>query len=87
MVGLSAGALTNFEKGRRRISLDWLQKTSEALDTPVAYFLGDERGHKKVATGDPRERWLVNAWRKLRRHKQLRGDLLQLMKDLAKLQG
>jgi transcriptional regulator with XRE-family HTH domain len=31
MVGISTGALTNFEKGRRRISLDWLQKISEAL--------------------------------------------------------
>jgi transcriptional regulator with XRE-family HTH domain len=84
MVGISAGALTNFEKGRRQISLDWLQKISEALDTPIAYFLGDERARKKV--GDPRERRLVEAWRKLRGHRQLRGDFLELMKDLAKLQ-
>ena len=32
MVGISPGALTNFEKGRRRISLDWLHKIAEALD-------------------------------------------------------
>ncbi len=43
MVGISPGALTNFEKGRRRISLDWLHKIAEALDTPVAYFLPDEK--------------------------------------------
>jgi len=63
MVGISPGALTNFEKGRRTISLDWLQTIADALDTPIAYFLPD--GEKKMATGDPREKRLLAAWRLL----------------------
>jgi transcriptional regulator with XRE-family HTH domain len=54
VVGVSPGALTNFEKGRRRISLDWLQRISEALDTPMAYFLPEERAKRlalKLADG------------------------------------
>ena len=47
MVGITPGALTNFEKGRRRISLDWLQKIADALDTPVAYFLEDGRSQSR----------------------------------------
>ncbi len=41
-VGISHGALTNFEKGRRRISIDWLKKIADALDAPVAYILEDD---------------------------------------------
>ena len=61
MVGISPGALTNFEKGRRRISLDWLHKIAEALDTPVSYFLPDEKDKSRATPGDPRERRLLNA--------------------------
>ena len=87
MVGISAGALTNFEKGRRRVSLDWLQKISEALDTPVAYFLPDERDKKKTLPGDPRERRLLNAWRLLNRDERLRGDFLGLADHLGGTNG
>jgi len=83
MVGISAGALTNFEKGRRRVSLDWLHKISEALDTPVAYFLPDERDRKKTPTGDPRERRLLNAWRSLNGDARLRSDFLHLMSHMG----
>ena len=44
MVGITPGALTNFEKGRRQVSLDWLERIADALDTPVAYFQGEGRG-------------------------------------------
>ena len=54
MVGISPGALTNFEKGRRSVSLDWLRTITDALDTPTSYFLPD--GEKKIATGDPQEK-------------------------------
>jgi len=64
MVGISPGALTNFEKGRRSISLDWLRRIADALNTPIAYFLPD--GEKKMATGDPREKRLLAAWRLLK---------------------
>lgn len=87
MVGISPGALTNFEKGRRRISLDWLQKISEALDTPVAYFLPDEKEKNKTAPGDPRERRLLNAWRLLGKNEALRSDFLQLMEHMGKSAG
>jgi transcriptional regulator with XRE-family HTH domain len=82
MVGISAGALTNFEKGRRRVSLDWLHKISEALDTPVAYFLPDERD-RKTPPGDPRERRLLNAWRQLSVDGRLRTDFLHLASHLG----
>ena len=75
MVGVSPGALTNFEKGRRRISLDWLQRISEPLDTPIAYFLDDPKPQSKIVAGDPREKRLLNAWRRLRSD-ILRNDFL-----------
>jgi len=84
MVGISAGALTNFEKGRRHISLDWLQKISDALNTPIAYFLPDERKRKRIRPGDPREIRLLSAWRRSGSNAALRNGFLQLMKDMAK---
>ncbi len=86
MVGVSPGGLTNFEKGRRRISLDWLKKISEALDTPMAYFLEDQRGKSKIVAGDPREKRLLDAWRRLRSD-ILRKDFLRLMEHLGNLRG
>ncbi len=79
VVGISPGALTNFEKGRRGISLDWLRTIADALDTPIAYFLPE--GKKKIATGDPREKRLLAAWRLL--GTVLRRDFLSLMEHLG----
>ena len=87
MVGISPGALTNFEKGRRRISLDWLHRIAEALDTPVAYFLPDEKDKSRATPGDPRERRLLNAWRMLGKNDQLRADFLQLLDHLGRTKG
>jgi transcriptional regulator with XRE-family HTH domain len=87
MVGISPGALTNFEKGRRRISLDWLQKIAEALDTPVSYFLPDEKDRARGTPGDPRERRLLTAWRALGKGDVLRSDFLQLMEHLGRAKG
>lgn len=87
MVGISPGALTNFEKGRRRISLDWLQKIADALDTPMSYFLPDEKERNRATPGDPRERRLLNAWRQLGRNEVLRSDFLQLMEHLGRAKG
>ncbi len=78
-VGISNGALTNFEKGRRRVSLDWLQKIADALDTPVAYFIEEDA---RTSAGHPKERRLLVAWRKLT--PLLRRDFLQLIIDLSK---
>ncbi len=87
MVGISPGALTNFEKGRRRISLDWLHRIAEALDTPVAYFLPDEKDKSRATPGDPRERRLLNAWRLLGKNDLLRADFLQLLDHLGRAKG
>jgi transcriptional regulator with XRE-family HTH domain len=81
MVGITPGALTNFEKGRRSVSLEWLRAIADALNTPIAYFLPD--GEKKIATGDPREKRLLAAWRLL--GTVLRRDFLSLMGHLGKL--
>ncbi len=83
MVGISPGALTNFEKGRRSISLDWLRAIADALDTPIAYFLSEGRGEKKIATGDPREKRLLNGWRLLRNNPRLRKAFLRIIQDLG----
>jgi len=87
MVGISPGALTNFEKGRRRISLDWLQRVSEALDTPMAYFMPDEKQKAKTPPGDPRERRLLNAWRLMENNEPLRDDFVRIMGHLGKPVG
>ena len=87
MVGISPGALTNFEKGRRRISLDWLHRIAEALDTPVAYFLPDEAEKNRATPGDPRERRLLNAWRQLSRSEVLKADFIQLLDHLGRAKG
>lgn len=87
MVGISPGALTNFEKGRRRISLDWLQRIAEALDTPMAYFLPDEKDQSRATPGDPRERRLLAAWRELAKNEALKGDFLRLLEHLGQTKG
>ncbi len=85
MVGISAGAVTNFEKGRRRISLDWLRRIADALDSPIAYFLVDDRGKGEIVPGDPREKRLVEAWRLLGNNPSVQTDFLRIMEDLGRL--
>ena len=87
MVGITPGALTNFEKGRRHVSLDWLERIADALDTPVAYFLGEGRGGKKIAAGDPREKRLLDDWRLLKDKPTLQEDFFRIMEDLGRSAG
>ena len=87
MVGISPGGLTNFEKGRRNISLDWLRKIAAALDAPIAYFLAEGRGSKKIAAGDPRKKQLLDAWRLLKDKPILQRDFLRIMQDLGRSAG
>jgi len=84
MVGISAGAVTNFEKCRRRISLGWLRRIANALDTPIAYFLAERHETRKVTPGDPREKRLLDAWRLLRNNRMLQTDFLRIMEDLGR---
>ncbi len=87
MVGITPGALTNFEKGRRQVSLDWLERIADALDTPVAYFQGEGRGGKKIAAGDPWEKQLLDAWRRLKDNPTLQKDFLRIMEHLGRSAG
>jgi len=87
MVGISPGGLTNFEKGRRSISLDWLRRIAAALDAPVAYFLAEGPTGKKIVAGDPREKLLLDAWRLLKDKPILQGDFLHIMQDLGRSAG
>ena len=86
IVGLSPGALTNFEKGRRRISLEWLREIADALDTPLAYFLDeDRRGKRKIVPGDPREKRLIEAWRALAKQPAQQGEIRGLYRAIKKV--
>ncbi len=85
IIGITPGALTNFEKSRRGISVDWLKKIADALDTPLVYFLDEDgRGKRKTTPGDPRERQLIEAWRKLKNHPTLQADFARLMEHLGR---
>ena len=53
-INISQGALTNFELGRRKISLEWLLKISHALEVPVGYF--HERRRTPARGGHARPR-------------------------------
>ncbi len=54
MVGITPGALTNFEKGRRQVSLDWLERIADALDTPSPTSWGrDEAAVCSTTSGWP----------------------------------
>ena len=87
MAGISPGALTNFEKGRRQVSLYWLKRIADALDAPVAYFLAEGRSGKKIAAGDPRKKLLLDAWRLLKDNPTLQRDFLRITKDLGRSAG
>ena len=88
MIGISSGSLTNFEKGRRPISLEWLQRIANALDVPISYFLPDNTtAVNRTILSDPRERRLLNAWRRLGKSDLLRRDFLQLLDHLGQDKG
>ena len=63
--GLSASALSNFEQGRRRISLEWLRKLSKVLGVTVSDLIPDSRVRKPLAENDEEEN-LLASWRKIR---------------------
>ncbi len=67
-VGISPGGLTNLEKGRRNVSLDWLMKIAKALDVKPSAFL--DRLDLPKRTPNPRERHLVERYRKLTHKRQ-----------------
>lgn len=79
--GLSASALSNFEQGRRRISLEWLRKISKVLGVPVSDLIPDSRVRKPLAENTEEENLLAN-WRKIR-NADLQDQLLELIEVTA----
>lgn len=43
LVGCSQSALSNYEKGKRRLYLSQLEKIAEILDKPLEYFVENNR--------------------------------------------
>ena len=82
--GLSASALSNFEQGRRRISLEWLRKISKVLNVPVSDLIPDSRVRKPLAENNEEEN-LLASWRKIR-NADLQDQLLELMEVTAQSQ-
>ncbi len=62
--GLSPSALSNFEQGRRRTSLDWLKKISKALGVSISDLIPESRSRRPLAETKEEER-LLNHWRKI----------------------
>lgn len=82
-IGISQGALTNFELGRRKISLEWLVKIARALETPIGYFLVDIEPQVDDRLLSPKERRLVRAFQKLSKDARLQNDLLQTLERMG----
>lgn len=82
-IGISQGALTNFELGRRKISLEWLVKISRALEVPVSYFVGAvEPAGSDDALG-PKEHRLLRAFRRIARDPRLQMEILHVVERMG----
>ncbi len=79
--GLSASALSNFEQGRRRISLEWLRKISKVLGVTVSDLIPDSRVRKPLAENDEEE-GLLSSWRNIG-NADLQDQLLELIELTA----
>ena len=79
--GLSASALSNFEQGRRRISLEWLRKISKVLGVTVSDLIPDSRIRKPLAENDEEE-GLLSSFRKIG-NSDVQDQLLELIELTA----
>jgi transcriptional regulator with XRE-family HTH domain len=75
--GLSPSALSNFEQGRRRTSLDWLRKIGKALGVSVSDLIPESRTRKPLAENKEEERLLAH-WRKIG-NQDLQDQLLEVI--------
>ena len=78
-IGISQGALTNFELGRRKISLEWLLKISRALEVPMGYFIGAVEPSGDDDTLGPKEHRLIRAFRRMSRDPRLQMEILHVI--------
>ncbi|MFQ5789882.1 MAG: helix-turn-helix domain-containing protein [Acidobacteriota bacterium] len=79
--GLSPSALSNFEQGRRRTSLEWLRKLSKALGVTVSDLIPDARSRKPLAENSEEEK-LLTVWRKIG-NSDLQDQLLEVIELTA----
>ena len=63
-VGLSTSAISNFERGRRRASLNLLTEIGGALDVKVSELIPDSLSRKALAE-NKEEQMLLKQWRKI----------------------
>ena len=82
-ISISQGALTNFELGRRKISLEWLLKISRALDVPVGYFVSAVEPPHEEDILEPRDHRLLRAFRRLSRDPRLQMELLHVIERMS----
>ncbi len=75
--GLSPSALSNFEQGRRRTSLDWLKKISASLGVSVSDLIPESRTRKPLAETKEEEK-LLSHWRKIG-NPELQDQLLEVI--------
>ena len=75
--GLSPSALSNFEQGRRRTSLDWLKKISNSLGVSVSDLIPESRTRKPLAENKEEEK-LLSHWRKVG-NPDLQDQLLEVI--------
>lgn len=79
--GLSPSALSNFEQGRRRTSLDWLRKIGKALGVPMSDLIPESRVRKPLAETAEEEK-LLAVWRKIGTP-EIQDQLLELIESAA----
>ena len=83
-ISISQGALTNFELGRRKISLEWLLKISRALEVPVGYFVSAvEPPPEEEDMLEPKDHRLLRAFRRLSRDPRLQMEFLHVMERMS----
>jgi transcriptional regulator with XRE-family HTH domain len=82
-INISQGALTNFELGRRKISLEWLLKISHALEVPVGYFMSAVEPAPEEDTLDPKDHRLLRAFRRMSRDPRLQMEFLHVMERMS----
>lgn len=82
-IGISQGALTNFELGRRKISLEWLLKIARALEVPVGYFVGAVEAPVDESLLGPKEHRLLKAFRRISKDPRLQMELLHVVERVG----
>jgi transcriptional regulator with XRE-family HTH domain len=83
--GLSPSALSNFEQGRRRTSLDWLRKIGKALGVSVSDLIPEARTRKPLAENKEEEK-LLGHWRRIG-NQDLQDQLLEVIELSAGRRG